>query len=480
MSKAIEDLLASVIKNMPDEQAKMLAKDLKVANQWGITMFNPHPKQDKFHRSKAHIRLFQGGNRSGKSTSGCKETVAFMLGYRPWLSKNDPDYKTPMKTPVVGRIICEDFGVTAAQVIIKKLKEDIPPGMIAKGYPRKNSDGIEVEWMLTNGSYLQILSNKQDTKIFEGADLDFCWADEPPDRDKYIATLRGMVDRGGYMWLTMTPLSQPWIYDEIEIKSATDPDVFCIYVDINDNVGYGLSKNNVDRFASSLREDEKEMRLHGKHRRLLGLVYKEFSPEKHIIDPFEISPKWPKYVLIDPHPRTPHMVSWFTVDPYDRIIQYDELFEHMLISELCRVVRAKNGNNRIISYHCDPIAFQENPLDKRRWADEFIEHGIPVQPAPKQLSYGITKVKDFLEGNELMGPQMYFFRTLQHTLWEIQRYRWDDWKGSSSEEKNEKQKPVDKDDHAMENLYRAVLVKPNYRDISHDDQPLQYPKADVF
>jgi len=241
-----------------------------------------------------------------------------------------------------------------------------------------------------------------------------------------------------------------------------------------------LSEENVARFANTLREDEKEMRLRGKHRRLIGLVYKEFDPSKHLIDPFEVDPKWPKYVMIDPHPRTPHMVSWFTVDPYDRIIQYDELFEHLLISELCRVIRAKNGNSRILSYYCDPIAFQENPLDKRRWADEFIEHGIPVQQAPKQLAHGITQVKDFLVGNELMGPQLYFFKNLTHTIWEIQRYRWDEWKGSTSEQREVKQKPIDKDDHAMENLYRAVLVKPNYRNVKDDTKDLDYPPADVF
>jgi hypothetical protein len=288
-----------------------------------------------------------------------------------------------------------------------------------------------------------------------------------------------MVDRGGYAWLTMTPLDQPWIYDEIELKAQTDPDIFCIHVDINDNIGYGLNKENIARFANTLREDEKEMRLRGKHRRLIGLIYKEFDPDKHVIAPFEIDPKWPKYVLIDPHPRTPHMVTWFAVDPWERMIVYDELFIHTTISELCRMIKAKNGRDRILFYACDPIAFQENPIDKRRWADEFIKHGVPVQQAPKQLSYGITQVQEALIGNELSGPFLYFFNNLERNLWEIQRYKWADW-SSNAENKQEKQKPVDKDDHAMECLYRAVLLKPNYRDVTNDDKDLVYPTPDVF
>ena len=473
----LESILKDVLQQLPADRLGELSKNVKVAHDWSIAMFNPHPKQNAFHRSGAHIRLFQGGNRSGKSTSGCKEAVAFCLGYRPWYSKADNNYFTPLKAPTKGRIICEDFSATASKVIVEKLFEDIPPNMIEKGYPKKNSDGVEVNWRLTNGSTFQIMTNKQDDKLFEGADLDWCWYDEPPERNKFIATQRGMVDRGGYAWMTMTPLSQPWIYDEIQAMCATDPDYFMVTVDIMDNVGYGLEKENIDRYAKSLREDEKDMRLHGKPRRLIGLIYDTFSHKDHVIEPFNVPRKWPRFVMIDPHPRTPHMVSWFTVDPYGRLIQYDEFFEHLLISELSQVIKTKTGSDRIMFYACDPIAFNDDPVTDKSWSDKFRESGIPVTPAVKDLTNGILAVKDALKGT--MGyPNLYFFRTLYRTIWEIQRYRWAEWKGSS-EDRNAKEKPVDKDDHAMENLYRAVLMQPPYKDMDSVDQELPMPPPDV-
>ncbi len=476
--KALEEILKSVMEKVPTEKLRVVESELKKLEEWKIARFNPHPKQDAFHRSRAHTRLFQGGNRSGKSTSGVLEAISFCLGYRPWYPKGDEAYRTWVKPPVKGRVVCEDFSVTAGEVLISKFHEWIPKSEL-DGEPRKNHLGFEVDWRFKNGSRFTIMTNMQDVKLFEAADIDFAYFDEPPPRDKYIATQRGLVDRGGYDWLCMTPLSQPWIYDDIVLKSQSDDDILFLEVDMRDNVGYGLTEENIVRFASKLREEEKEARIHGKFRHMSGIIYKDFDYSKHVIEPIIIPRNWPRMVLIDPHPRTPHMVSWFAVTPLQHLIQYDELFVHCTIRELVAKIKAKTGGDRIVMRLADPIAFIENPLDKKTWADEFAECGWPVEKAPKDLSRGIMAVKDKLVGT-LGKPELYFFNTCKHTIWEIQRYRWDENKGNSGETKSPREVPVDKDDHAMENLYRACLSMPTWYDTEqYESTVLHMPVQDV-
>jgi hypothetical protein len=250
-------------------------------------------------------------------------------------------------------------------------------------------------------------------------------------------------------------------------------------VDIMDNVGFGLTRENVERFDKTLMEDEREARMRGKYRHLSGLIYKSFDPAKHVIEPFKIPKHWPRIRLIDPHPRVPHMVTWMCRNPREELIVYDEHFEHCSIAALSVKIREKTGNDRIIMTPTDPSAFVESPLEKgKTWADEFLENGVPVTPATKQLTLGSMKVNEALEGTQGY-PHLYFFRTCTRNIYEIQRYRWQEWKGTSASEKTDRQSPVDKDDHAMENLYRGVLMMPEYYDVNESFEALSYPPSDV-
>ena len=69
--------------------------------------------------------------------------------------------------------------------------------------------------------------------------------------------------------------------------------------------------------------------------------------------------------------------------------------------------------------------------------------------------------------NELVGinnkPSLYVFNSCERTIWEFGRYQWDDWRGNSKENRSLKERPKDKDDHAMECLYRLLLQDIKWR-----------------
>ena len=141
-----------------------------------------------------------GGNRSGKTTAGGMEFLFHITGLYPkWYPE-----ERKIKGIVKGRIIAKDFQKGVGEVIIPFLDEWLDMSLVKKKY--RNPIGVPVKWTLKNGNQFDILSHEQNTEQYEGWRGHVAWFDEPPPRDKYIATLRGLVDFGGRNWLTLTPL----------------------------------------------------------------------------------------------------------------------------------------------------------------------------------------------------------------------------------------------------------------------------------
>jgi len=272
-----------------------------------LLLYEPMPKQDLFHKSPANRRALFGGNRVGKTVAGGMEFLFHLTGQYPDWYPEEGRFKGSIK----GRIIAKDFQKGVGEVVTPFLEEWLDDSIIARRI--KNPMGIPTKYQLKNGSVFDILTHEQSTEQFEGWRGHVAWFDEPPPRDKYVATLRGLVDYSGRHWLTLTPLTQPWIYDEV--YTNPDPQTFCVTIDIRENTY--LSESAIKEFENSLTHEEKEARLHGKFMHLSGLIYKEFTTETHVIEPPVIKPHWSRYMAIDPHERTPTAVLWVAVDEKD-------------------------------------------------------------------------------------------------------------------------------------------------------------------
>src|SRR5881394_3356228 len=71
-------------------KADLLKQRVASIRNDGLPFYNPHPKQDAFHRSTAKRRAIFAGNRFGKSQAGCAEDCAWLRCERPWYPKDDP------------------------------------------------------------------------------------------------------------------------------------------------------------------------------------------------------------------------------------------------------------------------------------------------------------------------------------------------------------------------------------------------------
>lgn len=450
-------------------QVSAQRKKVEAIKSFGLPFYTPWDKQDKFHRAFNYVgRMFRAGNRSGKSLCGCAEDCAWLTGSRPWYKKDDPARLGGIpQRPVKGLIITSDWDIvdsvwTSDRGAEKgKLWHNLPKQDIA--YTRRNHSGVISDIGLKNGSLLRFDTVKSWlTNPFgsESADYDFIHVDEPCPKAMFVANARGLMDRQGKYWFTLTPLAEVWINDLFFPEVPSD-EVWSIAATTYENPY--LSPQALVEYERLLTEDEKSCRLLGIPLHLAGLVYKEFNKEVHVLpdsafaqlkwpSPVQPPPDWPVYFYIDPHPRTPSCVLFLTVDPHGRKYVFTDLYTTGTIKDIAEEIKNVLRGLYVVRGRIDPFAFINDPITGSNMAEDFAKHGVFVEEAVKDPSRGILAVKQALTNSTL-----FFSQYARRSLWEIQRFCWDQKPARLN-------KPVDVDDHAMECLYRAILDDPRWID----------------
>jgi hypothetical protein len=452
------------------------------AKEFGLPFYKPHPKQLSFHLAQAKFRAVFAGNRFGKSQCGVAEDCSWIVGERMFLPPDDPGRKAGIpQRPVKGLILCADWD-KCEEIFTCESDDPHLKGKIWKNIPRSfvkklghNSSGKVDRIEFHNGALLcfdTVKSFMNNPMGSESSDWDFIHVDEPIPQAMWKAVSRGLIDRNGWAWFTLTNLSEPWIF-EMFFPSAKSKNAkrevlhydasgklakWALVGSIYDNPY--LSPDAIAAFEAELTEDEKQCRLYGLAIHLSGLVYKEFQYERHVlasvpenwIDFHRPPANYTLHYAIDTHPRKPHDVLFCAVSPAGRMFFFYEIFKPCLIPELCdEILAIRNLYKNVGLELCELGAWEANPVDGMTMGDMMINYGLNVQPAPKSLKAGILSVKKALAHPDLV----YFSPNLPNFFGEIMKYGWDT--------KSDKlDKPVDRNDHAMENLYRLILSEPYY------------------
>src|SRR5580692_4986862 len=98
---------------VPGDPSTLDAVEVRVRESMKLAFLQMTPTLEQFIRLKNNrgktprTRLFEAGNQSRKTTGGVAEDIAHMFGFRPWLDKNDPDYRIPIRVPNQGIVGCE-------------------------------------------------------------------------------------------------------------------------------------------------------------------------------------------------------------------------------------------------------------------------------------------------------------------------------------------------------------------------------------
>lgn len=417
-----------------------------------ILFYKPLPQGDQrrfFLKQRSAVRLVLGSNRSGKTATGAVEAIAHSLGYRPWLSEDDPlrivrlPNGEPIPVPNVGRVLAQNYRQAVNQTIWPKYQEWAPMHLIKKIV--RNAQGIPTELYSTNGSITYFMSDDQDDLAFEGPAGHWAWIDEPCGYRKYTGLKRGLVDYGGHLWMTMTPLGAFWLNETI-VERAENPDSgvtlfkFSIWDNLIENGGY-LSRAAVEEFLSDLREDELEARLHGNFIQLAGRVYKEWQPrEPYWVDPFDIPLSWPRVVVIDPHPRKPIAVLWLAVSPDDQVYCYRELNDRMLITiedvanRIKQLEREVTGEPEpVVLRIIDSSSQQQERTSGETVKWQFWQHGVRCTLAHKRnAEAGYDAIHTALKMGRYAWdePALIVFKNCPTVKSNFMNFAFDDWQTS--------------------------------------------------
>lgn len=446
------------------EITRMLEARRRLKNMDG---YFPNSKQEIGHLSLCRIILYCGGNRAGKSTFGAME-IAYAM------TKRYPDWYPHRKRfsgSIRGVVSATSFGVVM-RVIEPKLRDLLPKGEYTV---RRTAQGFPSQYRFRDGSILDVLTLEMDLMAYQGADWDIAWLDEPQSMQKFLGIKRGLVDRRGKLVITFTPLTEPWMKEELADR-ADGKNIELITVDIRDNMrnikGTNiLTEENIKDFERDMPDDYRETMLHGKFFHLRGAVYQEFCDE-HCIE-FEYDKRSPVICVLDPHDRVPHHVIWAFIDRDDDIYVDYEWEGHIELDALAALIlkiereRGYNTKRRLI----DPN-FGRKPAKvgtSISVMQKLASCGCAFYEANDNIELGHMMVREYLHFDRLKPltatnkPKLAFSKSrCPKTIRSVRNLQYEDWEGKSVGEKDPKEREKDKENHGADDVRYLVISRPRY------------------
>lgn len=414
-----------------------------------------HKKQMLFHKCKKRNRWVFGGNRSGKTQCGAVEAIWIARGNHPF-RKNKPN--------------TEGWVVSLSQQVQRDVAQDkilyyLNPDWIVDIVMltgRKDSakngviDYILIKNVFGGTSKIGFKTCDQGREKFQGTSLDWVWFDEEPPFDIYLECRMRVLDKVGDIFGTMTPLKGlTWVYDKIYLNESNDNEVWYEEMEWADNPY--LNESEIQSLSSVLSADELDARRFGKFTARGGLVYSEFDPAIHIVEPFKVPTQWYDKISIDPGLHNPLSCHWYAVD-YDGNIyviaehyEAEQTIEYHAnrIKDICKRLSWKTNFNGFYECLIDSAANQKTLSSPKSVSELFYDYGINVNTnVNKDLFSGISRVKSYLK-NANNQAKLFIFSNCVNMIREIKGYWW-----------GNEDAPIKKDDHAMDDLRYYIMSRP--------------------
>lgn len=446
-----------------DEALRTLGETLRVsANTPNIYGYQPHAKQIQFHTSEKKRKLYIGGNRSGKTVGGVIEDIWWATGTHPYRDTPEP--------PVRGRVIGVDFDKGVGQILLPAFARWLPPSAIKGG--AWSTAYAKQERVLTfeNGSTIEFMSYDQDLDKFAGTSRHFIHMDEEPPQPIYTENTARLVDTGGSLWMTMTPVEgMTWVYETLYEPGTLGSDTIAVIeVDMTDNPH--LNPLEVQEFLESLSPEERESRVHGKFVQRGGLIYKNFDPTPgglHVLkvpltDPPPLD--WTWVVSLDHGFNNPTAILWHAISPDGKVLTFHELYGSgsTIDKWALRIHQQNQLFGRAPDYYVgDPSIRNTDPITGTSIHQEYVQYGIPFTLANNDVKAGIIKVQRYMQPQKDGVPLWRVTPNCENLIRYLARYRWKTYASKKLEyEHNVFEEPHKKDDHAPDSLRYFIMSRP--------------------
>lgn len=437
-----------------------------------LDTFDPScPQQEKILLSPARIRAYMGGNGVGKSHALLTELLRTHLEQHPVRDTSAIRHSWVL-VPNYGKV--EDY--------VTDMKNLCPPSK----FPRLDKMGTpnirRLHW--TNGSRTTFVSHDSPPMSVEGTNIDALFLDEPSPKALWTAAYRGLRNNPDYfVFMALTPLSEPWIYEEIYQPwlLGQAPDTHIEMATMLDNKY--LSKEYIADFASRLSDDEYRVRILGEFSVLQGRVFKEFTRSLHIIEKQTWPENWPVWVGIDPHLRKPCTAVFIGITPDDDLAVIDEISFDGTIAEFAdKLIDVETANkynvvNRIIDNSGSATDWSRDTavdiISKK--LREAGRGGVsPVPKHVKDINAGLSKIRMLLRpepvnGQEEAVPRLKFMDNCRLTIRDMEMYKYQDHRNPEKSGLSEKPRKIN--DDMLDPLRYICMSNPRHRTAS---EAIQY------
>jgi hypothetical protein len=157
---------------------------------------------------------------------------------------------------------------------------------------------------------------------FEGIDLDAVLNDEPIPRAFWAPIWRGLTDRHGLVFFSMTPIgaNAPWIHSEILAREDTAFITGSIWT--NPHIDEQSKQEFLDGLHCS--EEEREARETGTFSLQSVRAFPTFDRAIHVVPTREVPRHWPRLCICDPAHRRPYFFLWLAKGPQGEVEVYAE------------------------------------------------------------------------------------------------------------------------------------------------------------
>ncbi len=139
---------------------------------------------------------------------------------------------------------------------------------------------------------------------------------------------------------------------------------------IYDNLGLMESDPNYARRLEALPYVERRRQLDGDWDIFAGQVFPTLSQRVHGVEPFEIPPDWPKFMVLDWGYAKPFSIGWYAIDYDDVLYRYREWYG-------CEEGEADKGLRLTASEVAEGILKRETEKVRTRIADPSIFSNLP-------------------------------------------------------------------------------------------------------
>lgn len=422
----------------------------------------PLPKQKQFldailNPNGPSYVLYSGGVGSGKTLIGCITTLTLAVLY-------PGDY-------LVCRLFNPELRLTTYKTFLEICpKELIMEHRVADQIIKIRSQGGKVSNIIFRGL--------EEPDKHRSLNLNAAYIDEASQVSEEAFTLLQSRLRGAHVrkiYATTNPNGHSWLYRYWIKKDWANESARSKFLAISapSTENIHLPDGYVEGMLQTWSEDRIKREVMGSWDAFSGQVYTEFDRSIHVVKPFKIPDEWTRFIGLDHGFRNPTAALWCAMDYDGQVYVYREFYnKEWHIDEIVK------GNKRFTPHAKGIITLSSNEKIEGIWIDpstkadrgkesdfttylENLPKDWSLVPANNSVATGIDRVKSYLRvepGNN--KPKLYVFDTCSHLVEEMTQYRYEELQVGQEMNKNTKESPVKKDDHAVDALRYAIMSRP--------------------